>query len=98
MCHGVAGLLDLKDEQGNAIIKGKNITGFSNREELLSGMKREVPFLLEDRLLSQGARYRKGWVPFTSFVITDGRLITGQNPQSPRAVALAVITELSHER
>lgn len=98
VCHGVAGLLDLKDEQGNAIIKGKNIIGFSNREELLSGMKREVPFLLEDRLLSQGARYRKGWVPFTSFVITDGRLITGQNPQSPRAVALAVITELSHER
>ena len=98
VCHGVAGLLDLKDEQGNAIIKGKNITGFSNREELLSGMKREVPFLLEDRLLSQGARYRKGWVPFTSFVITDGRLITGQNPQSPKAVALAVITELSHER
>ena len=54
--------------------------------------------MLEDRLLSQGARYRKGWVPFTSFVITDGRLITGQNPQSPKAVALAVITELSHER
>ncbi len=98
VCHGVAGLLDLKDEQGNAIIKGKNITGFSNREELLSGMKREVPFLLEDRLLSQGARYRKGWVPFTSFVITDGRLITGQNPQSPKAVAYAVITELSKDR
>ncbi len=98
VCHGVAGLLDLKDEQGKAIIKGKNITGFSNREELLSGMKREVPFLLEDRLRSQGARYRKGWVPFTSFVITDGRLITGQNPQSPKAVAHAVITELSKDR
>ncbi|MDF9897565.1 type 1 glutamine amidotransferase domain-containing protein [Pseudomonas laurylsulfatiphila] len=90
VCHGVAGLLDLKDEQGQLIIKGRNITGFSDREELFSGMKSQVPFFLEDRLVSQGARYRKGWLPFTSFAITDGRLVTGQNPQSPKAVAEAV--------
>nr|WP_234016639.1 type 1 glutamine amidotransferase domain-containing protein [Pseudomonas palleroniana] len=95
VCHGVAGLLDLKDEQGHLIIKGRNITGFSDREELLSGMKSQVPFFLEDRLVSQGARYRKGWLPFTSFAITDGRLVTGQNPQSPRAVAEAVVAVLS---
>lgn len=95
VCHGVAGLLDLKDDQGNLIVQGKNITGFSNREELLSGMKPQVPFFLEVRLVSQGARYRKGWLPFTSFAITDGRVITGQNPQSPSAVAHAVMAVLS---
>jgi putative intracellular protease/amidase len=97
VCHGVAGLLDLKDEQGQLIIKGKNITGFSDREELFSGMKSQVPFFLEDKLVSQGARYRKGWLPFTSFAITDGRLVTGQNPQSPKAVAEAVMALLSGE-
>ncbi|WP_435652712.1 type 1 glutamine amidotransferase domain-containing protein [Pseudomonas putida] len=95
VCHGVAGLLDLKDEKGQLIIKGKNITGFSDREELFSGMKSQVPFFLEDKLVSQGARYRKGWLPFTSFAITDGRLVTGQNPQSPKAVAEAVVAVLS---
>ncbi|WP_332763329.1 type 1 glutamine amidotransferase domain-containing protein [Pseudomonas koreensis] len=95
VCHGVAGLLDLKDEQGQLIIKGKNITGFSDREELFSGMKNQVPFFLEDRLISQGARYRKAWLPFTAFAITDGRLVTGQNPQSPKAVAHAVMAVLN---
>ncbi|PZP10805.1 MAG: type 1 glutamine amidotransferase domain-containing protein [Pseudomonas protegens] len=94
VCHGVAGLLDLKDDQGRLIIKGRNITGFSDREEWLSGMKSQVPFFLEDRLVSQGARYHKGWLPFTSFALTDGRLVTGQNPQSPRAVAEAVTAAL----
>lgn len=95
VCHGVAGLLDLKDEQGQLLIKGKNITGFSDREELFSGLKDQVPFFLEDRLVSQGARYRKAWLPFTAFAITDGRLVTGQNPQSPKAVAHAVMTVLN---
>lgn len=95
VCHGVAGLLDLKDSQGQLIIKNRNITGFSDREELLSGMKNQVPFFLEDRLVSQGAHYRKGWLPFTSFAITDGRLVTGQNPQSPKAVAEAVMAVLN---
>ncbi|CAI8836069.1 hypothetical protein EMIT0P43_250004 [Pseudomonas jessenii] len=63
VCHGVAGLLDLKDEQGQLIISGRNITGFSDREELFSGMKSQVPFFLEDRLMKQGARYRKAWLP-----------------------------------
>lgn len=95
VCHGVVGLLDLKDAQGQLIIKGRNITGFSDREELFSGMQSQVPFFLEDRLVSQGARYRKGWLPFTSFAVTDGRLVTGQNPQSPKAVAEAVVAVLS---
>ncbi len=95
VCHGVAGLLDLKDDAGQPLIKGRTLTGFSNQEEWLSGVKSQVPFLLQDRLIEQGAHYRKAWVPFVSYVVTDGRLVTGQNPQSPRAVAKAILPLLS---
>ncbi|SNS63814.1 Putative intracellular protease/amidase [Pseudomonas segetis] len=98
VCHGVAGLLELRDEQGQLIVKGKSLTGFSNLEERLSGMNNQVPFFLESTLVSQGALYRKNWLPFTSFVITDGRLVTGQNPQSPKAVAEAVVSQLAADR
>lgn len=95
VCHGVAGLVDVKDAQGMPLIRGRQITGFSNREEWLSGMRDQVPFLLEDRLLRQGARYSQGWIPFTSHVVIDGRLVTGQNPQSPKAVAEALLSVLN---
>jgi len=94
VCHGVAGLLDIQDEQGDGIIKGRKVTGFSNREEFFSGMKSQVPFFLEDRLLEQGALYQKPWMPFTAYAVTDGRLVTGQNPQSAKVVAKAVIALL----
>lgn len=94
VCHGVAGLVNLKDPSGLSIIRGRQVTGFSNQEELLSGMKSQVPFFLQDRLVKQGARYSKGWLPFTSYVVTDGRIVTGQNPQSPKAVAEAVVSVL----
>jgi putative intracellular protease/amidase len=95
VCHGVSGLVNLKDGQGQALIKGQNITGFSNREELLSGMKPQVPFLLQDALVAKGALYSQNWIPFTSYVVTDGRIVTGQNPQSPEAVAKAVVSLLN---
>ncbi|UXJ49583.1 type 1 glutamine amidotransferase domain-containing protein [Pseudomonas citronellolis] len=95
VCHGVAGLVGVKDDKGNILIKDRTVTGFSNREELLSGMRSQVPFFLEDRLVAQGARYQKAWLPFTSYVVTDGRLVTGQNPQSAEAVAKAVVTLLA---
>lgn len=94
VCHGVAGLLAVTDQTGQPIIAGRKLTGFSNQEEWLSGMRGEVPFLLEDRLKKQGAVYSKGWLPFTAYVVTDDRIITGQNSQSPKAVAKAVIQRL----
>lgn len=97
VCHGVVGLVGVKDGQGQLLIKDKAITGFSNREELLAGTKSQVPFFLEDRLVGQGARYQKAWLPFTSYVLTDGRLVTGQNPQSAAAVAQAVVGLLNEE-
>lgn len=95
VCHGVAGLLDLEDGQGRRLVAGRQVTGFSNREELLSGMKSQVPFFLEDRLVEQGALYRKPWMPFTAYAVTDGRMVTGQNPQSAKVVAEAVLELLA---
>ena len=95
VCHGVAGLLDLRDAEGRPLIQGRRVTGFSNQEEWLSGMKSQVPFFLQDRLVGLGGVYSKGWVPFTPYVVTDGRIVTGQNPQSPRAVAEAVLPLLA---
>lgn len=94
VCHGVAGILSLKDEQGKALIANRKVTGFSNREESLSGMKKQVPFFLENQLKSKGAKYSQGFFPFTSYVIVDDRIITGQNPQSPREVGEEVVKKL----
>lgn len=94
VCHGVAGILSLKDEQGKALIANRKVTGFSNREESLSGMIKQVPFFLENQLKSKGAKYSQGFFPFTSYVIVDDRIITGQNPQSPREVGEEVVKKL----
>lgn len=95
VCHGVAGVLALKDEHGKPLIANRKVTGFSDREETLSGMKKQVPFFLEDQLKSKGARYSKGLLPFTSYVVVDDRIITGQNPQSPREVGQEVVKRLA---
>lgn len=91
VCHGAAGLLDLQAEDGKSLIEGRQVTGFSNAEELLSGVKDQVPFSLQDELQKRGAHYDKSFVPFWSYAITDGRLVTGQNPNSPKAVAQALL-------
>lgn len=95
VCHGVAGILALKDEQGAPLISNRKITGFSNREEFLSGMKKQVPFFLEDQLKSKGSKYSQSFLPFTSYVVVDDRIITGQNPQSPREVGKEVVKKLA---
>lgn len=97
VCHGVAGLINLEDAAGNPLIQNRKITGFSNREELLSGLKDEVPFLLEDELKKKGSHYQSGWIPFIPHAISDGRIVTGQNPSSAKAVADRVITLLKIE-
>lgn len=94
VCHGVAGVLALKDERGQPLIANRKVTGFSNMEESLSGMKKQVPFFLEDNLKGKGAIYKRGFFPFTSYVIVDDRIITGQNPQSPREVGEEVVKRL----
>ena len=86
VCHGVSGFVDAKDKEGNLIIRDRVVTGFSNFEDRLAGVFKEMPFLLETELKRNGAKYVKNLLPFTRRVEADGRLITGQNPQSAAAV------------
>jgi putative intracellular protease/amidase len=94
VCHGVGGLLPLQDVHGQPLIAGRTVTGFANIEETLSGMKSQVPFSLQDGLVTHGATYKRGFLPFTSYVIVDDRIITGQNPQSSKEIAEAVVKRL----
>jgi putative intracellular protease/amidase len=93
VCHAPAVLRDVKGNNGASIIEGKKITGFSNSEEAASGLTNVVPFLLEDMVKERGGMYMKAddWQPY---VITDGMLITGQNPASSKPAAEALLAIL----
>jgi putative intracellular protease/amidase len=94
VCHGAVGLLNIKLSNGKLLIAGKELTGFSNEEERLAKLEEHVPFLTEDELVKRGAKYQKAEKPFTEFAVADGRLVTGQNPQSGAAVAEKVLVIL----
>lgn len=94
VCHGVAGLLNVKLSDGSLLIQDKYLTGFSNVEEALASFVSEVPFYLEDKLKERGAHYTKSMIPFMEFIEMDERLITGQNPNSARKVASKALEEL----
>lgn len=94
VCHGVAGFVDSVDGSGQTIVRGKQVTGFSNLEDTLAGTKKLMPFLLEDALKENGAHYKKNLIPFTNHVEVDGKLITGQNPQSAKGVGQALVERL----
>ena len=90
VCHAPAALLHIKDENGDLMLKGKKVTGFSNSEEAAVQLTKVVPFLLEDELKIKGASYFKTG-DWASYVVTDGLLITGQNPASSEGVANELI-------
>jgi putative intracellular protease/amidase len=85
VCHGPA-VLHRATYQGEPIVKGKRVTGFTNSEEEAVQLTNVVPFLVEDELKRLGGRYEKA-ADWESFAIVDGRLITGQNPASSTAAA-----------
>lgn len=95
VCHGVGGLLALQDAHGQSLIADRTVTGFANIEETLSGVKSQVPFSLQDGLIARGAKYQRAFLPFTSYVVSDDRIITGQNPQSSKEIAQAVVARLN---
>lgn len=95
VCHGVGGLLPLQNENGKPLIAGRTVTGFANIEETLSGIKSQVPFSLQNGLIERGANYKQAFIPFTSYMVSDDRIITGQNPQSSKEIAEAVVKRLS---
>ncbi|GAB3094435.1 type 1 glutamine amidotransferase domain-containing protein [Lysobacter terrae] len=89
VCHAPA-VLHRVQFNGEPIVKGKRVTGFTNTEEQAVGLTKVVPFLVEDELKRQGGRYEKA-DDWQSFAIVDGRLITGQNPASSEATAKALL-------
>ncbi|RQW21594.1 type 1 glutamine amidotransferase domain-containing protein [Rhodobacteraceae bacterium CH30] len=93
VCHGVAGLADVRLANGKWLLDGRSVTGFSNAEEAAIKLDKVVPYALETRLREQGARYAAGQ-DFASHVVVDGRLVTGQNPASAEAMAQAVLKQL----
>lgn len=94
VCHGPAGLLEVKLSGGHYLLAGKEVTGFSWNEEVKVGRDHAVPFNLEEELQKRGAKYGKAWSAFSTHVVEDGRLITGQNPASAAAVGEAVVKML----
>lgn len=95
VCHGPCGLLEVKLDNGDYLVSGKHVTGFSWNEEIGAKRQHAVPFNLEEELRKRGARYSKSLVPFKAHVVEDGRLITGQNPASPKGVGEAVVNTLA---
>ncbi|WP_114941717.1 type 1 glutamine amidotransferase domain-containing protein [Mucilaginibacter endophyticus] len=89
VCHGPVALINVKLNNGSYLIDGKNVTGFSKAEEE-NYAKEDVPFELEDALKQRGANY-SATAPWQTYVVTDGRLVTGQNPASAKGVAESVI-------
>ncbi|QVL31258.1 type 1 glutamine amidotransferase domain-containing protein [Telmatocola sphagniphila] len=94
VCHGPAGLLEVKLSTGDYLIAGKQVTGFSWNEEIKAGREAAVPYNLEEQLQKRGAKYGKAWMAFASHIVEDGRLITGQNPASAEGVGKAVVKQL----
>ena len=86
VCHAPAVLLNAKKANGEPLVKGKQVTGFSNTEEEAVQLREIVPYLLEDELKSKGGIYSKK-ADWTSYVVKDGLLITGQNPASSEEAA-----------
>ncbi len=93
LCHGVGSILNVKDPQGEFIVKGRQVTGFSTSEETEYGTNEVVPHLVEDELKTRGGKYSKNdnWTPL---VQRDGLLITGQNPASSAQVAQKLVEVL----
>lgn len=90
VCHAPAVLRHAKAPSGRPLVSGRNVTGFTNTEEEAVQLTEVVPFLVEDMLVQNGGKYTKGadWEPY---VVTDGLLVTGQNPASSEPAARALL-------
>lgn len=93
VCHAPGVLRHVKTPEGRPLVEGRNVTGFTNSEEEAVGLTRVVPFLVEDELIAKGGIYTRG-ADWGAYVVTDGQLITGQNPTSSAATAAALIAQL----
>jgi len=97
VCHGVVALLSLQNANGEPLIKDKQVTGFSNTEEASGGKAEHLPLLVETELKLMGALYSKN-ENYVEHVITDGNIITGQNPASSEGVAKKILRILNDRK
>ena len=93
VCHAPAVFKHPKRADGSPFVAGRKVTGFTNSEEEGVGLTDVVPFLVENMLISNGGNYRKG-DDWASFVVTDGKLVTGQNPASSEEAARKLLSLL----
>lgn len=87
VCHGYCGLLNVTLSDGSNLIAGRHLTGFAWQEEVLARVDKLVPYNAEQAAKDRGALYEKAKVPFVSYAVVDGTLVTGQNPGSAKETA-----------
>lgn len=94
VCHGYCGLLNTRLSNGEYLVAGRRVTGFAWQEEVLARVDKLVPYNAEEEMTKRGALYEKAKLPFVSYAISDGNLVTGQNPGSAKATARKVVEVL----
>lgn len=90
VCHGPSGLVNVTYKDGTPLVKGKNVSCFTNEEEREMELDQYMPFLLESKLREKGGKIVSG-EKWTDFSLRDGNLVTGQNPMSSKSTAEKVI-------
>jgi putative intracellular protease/amidase len=90
VCHGPAGLVNVKLSDGTYLVAGKKVNSFTNEEETAVKLENVVPFLLETKLIERGAKFEKAGL-WQEKVVVDGRLVTGQNPASARKLGVEMV-------
>jgi putative intracellular protease/amidase len=96
VCHSTGALRHVKSPDGRLLVQGKEVTGFTYGEEEAVGLTKVVPFLVEDEMLKLGAIFSKT-ANWTSHVVTDGLLITGQNPHSSGPAARTLMAAVQQK-
>ncbi|MFC9473047.1 type 1 glutamine amidotransferase domain-containing protein [Nocardia sp. NPDC056952] len=90
VCHGYCGLLNTRLSDGTYLVAGRKLTGFAWREEVLARVDKLIPYNAEEEMKKRGALYEKAKLPFVSYAVVDGNLVTGQNPGSAKETAKKV--------
>ncbi|GAA5997311.1 type 1 glutamine amidotransferase domain-containing protein [Rhodotorula paludigena] len=98
VCHGPTVFLNVMDTKtGEAFVKGKKITCFSDEEEKQAGLVDEIPFLVEKELRAKGADFVLAREPWGEEVVVDGQLLTGGNPASASALGKKLVEALKQQ-
>ena len=94
VCHGYCGLLNVKLTEGSLLVDVRHLTGFAWLVEVLARVDKLVPYNAEEAMKERGALYEKAKLPFVSYAVIDGKLVTGQNPGSAKETAEKVVQTL----